>query len=706
MLQNLKSIQQKRVYLSIAAAWILLWVVPWGRLPAIQKGNFLAFLMDMSRLGIALLIFLFPGVLLFLLLKREDESDFDLRGILPIGFAFSVTIIAVIGLLGRIAGFSFGIVRDIFATAGVVELILLVLFKPNIGVSKSHLLETFRADIRNPPLLLALLLATLMTFHDSLFFIDDTTYLAYLTNWQYSSHLGFQNIVQGGNVIEQARFWLALYPMGQALLSNLSGVPGILLLSNYLELFLVPIAVITAYWFALTLGLSRKAAGFAALIQVTLYTWMVGEQFPVGMWFYQNMAEDKVSATFLLAPVFIFFVFRFIKNPIKINLTLILISGLGLTFTHPVILFFTCVLVSGVSLIAFFEKMLGWRRVLQLFLLFGMLMVPYLGIRLSGDQSQAQIPFDAESAQASFQIERYTNVINDTFYGLNPEVLKFFDIPPETVVYIAFQFIRMIPIYLAILAGILAFVNIRKGPLYWYILSCVLLVFFVTLPYTGWLFGYFVSARLISRASWFSPLGLGTVLVLISLRNWFEKQHTLGKIKSFHRRMRLDGTVVGLVACFVFVSPILGSRILPRVPFYFERLNHNKQLAQIGAYIDQHTTKQTTAIALDYWDTQLLPGVSAHTELVSFREEKEYNGFNYFLSVDEIHKRIYASNIIRSLEQDVSAEEQCTLLREFNMRFIVAPSQVVETYSNKFGKCNIVLKDAFRTRDLTLLEIK
>jgi hypothetical protein len=98
-----------------------------------------------------------------------------------------------------------------------------------------------------------------------LFFIDDWSYLAYLTNWQYSTHLNFTEIIFGTTSTDLARFWLALYPMGQALLSDLSGVPGILLLGNYLEIFLVIIANLAMYHFARTLGLSRRSAGFSVL---------------------------------------------------------------------------------------------------------------------------------------------------------------------------------------------------------------------------------------------------------------------------------------------------------------------------------------------------------------------------------------------------------------------------------------------------------
>src|SRR3990172_6953724 len=98
MIQNLFSDKRNRGYLAVGLAWILVWAIPWGNLPLIQEGSVLPLLTDMIRLGVALLIFLFPGALLYILLRHQDESEFLLPGILPIGFTFSVFLIAVIGL--------------------------------------------------------------------------------------------------------------------------------------------------------------------------------------------------------------------------------------------------------------------------------------------------------------------------------------------------------------------------------------------------------------------------------------------------------------------------------------------------------------------------------------------------------------------------------------------------------------------------------
>ena len=111
-------------------------------------------------------------------------------------------------------------------------------------------------------------------------------------------------------------------------------------------------------------------------------------------------------------------------------------------------------------------------------------------------------------------------------------------------------------------------------------------------------------------------------------------------------------------------------------------------------------------IALNYMSTQLLPGVSAHTVLISFREEMERNGFNDFFSLDEIHARIYASDTIRSLDPGVSYEERCQLLKKFNVRFVLVPSDRAEFFAAEVNKGGMIAKSVFKTKDMVLLEFK
>ena len=65
--------RSKRNLFFASLLWILLWVIPWGKLPTVQGNLYLAFFTDMIRLGIAIGIFIVPGALLYLLLRNHSD---------------------------------------------------------------------------------------------------------------------------------------------------------------------------------------------------------------------------------------------------------------------------------------------------------------------------------------------------------------------------------------------------------------------------------------------------------------------------------------------------------------------------------------------------------------------------------------------------------------------------------------------------------
>ena len=709
-MQKLKIfIQENKPYIYMVVLWSVLWIASWGRI-TINNNLYLSFVVDMIKLGIALVLFILPGVWLYLLLRSDRDALISSWGIPPIGFALSVSVIAVIGIVGRLLGLSFVSVRNIFVLTGLCEIFLLAYIRPDLKQYKYSMIKLSRAIITNTPLMVTIILAISMTFNGYQFFIDDTSYAAYIKNWQESSSLGFVNLVHQLDKVEEVRFWLALYPMGQALLADLSGVPGILLLSNYIEIFLVPLAVVASYNFARDLKLSRKDAGLAVFIQTLFYVLMIDSSWPVGFWFFQNMAEDKVTAAFLLAPVFFGFLYKYIHRPTRNNSFLILLCGLGLMFTHPVILFLTCTIAVGFVFISWLVKKIDLRILLQIVSLIFLLLLPYVVIRQYDDLYSQAIPYNAESVSTTYQSERYVNVVNELFYGLNPEVLKLIDIPPETNIYSIFQIVRFLPVATVLVAAIVALTKLSEGGLYWYILVCVLLVIFATIPFTGWILGYFISARMISRVSWFSPLGLSGMLLLsyfsekVRLRRKHLNKNTPSKLETLSQSAQQ--VAKGLLAGLVLGGIMLVSVVIPRAPVYFEVLDHNLQLAQVGKYIDRHVLTPTTVIALDYSDIQMLPGVSARASLISFREEKEYNPHNYFFSVDEINMRMSASNIIRSLNESYSSLERCSLINNYNVKFVVANRDFVEKYLAITANCEMRFVSVYETKDLVLLEYR
>jgi len=77
-----------RSHLLVISAWVLLWMIPLGKLPSIQSNVFLAILTDMMRLGIALLVFIVPGALLYIFWRQVEKPGINLLELIPIGFTF------------------------------------------------------------------------------------------------------------------------------------------------------------------------------------------------------------------------------------------------------------------------------------------------------------------------------------------------------------------------------------------------------------------------------------------------------------------------------------------------------------------------------------------------------------------------------------------------------------------------------------------
>lgn len=693
----------KRAFIAVCLVWSAVCILPWRNWLAYEGNLYGMFLADMFRLGLALGAFILPGALLYLLLGGGLQIR-EMAGVFPVGFALSVFLIAALGLIGRVAGVSFALVRGAFWLTGLAELLLLQFAAPRPLFCPAGFAEFFSAFRNNPMLVVAMALAAGATFHGSLFFIDDTIYAAYLTHWQQAERLGFTNIIHTANVVEHPRFWLAMYPMGQALLADLSGLSGLLLLGSYLELFLVPLAVLAWFWLGRVLGLSPRAAGFSALVQVVLYALMVSDAWPPGTWFYQSLAEDKVSAAFLLSPVFFAFTAEYVQRRTGKNLALLVLCGAGIALTHPVMLFYSSVVACGMAALAWVSRRANWRAPLALIIVTAGLSLPYAFIRLSDASGEVSGPYGGGEARSTFQIERYVNIVSDIFYGLNPETLKIGNFFPSSKANPLYRAFRSLPIFLALLAGGLAALNLKKGPLCWYVLSSVLLVYLAALPYTGWLIGYFVSARMMARAGWYSPLGMGAAFIASLLWERFKPrplEEKRGGRAGLFERLGRDSA-----AWLIVIAPAIVLNLLGRAPDYFARLDHYWQLTQIGAYVDQHTSQAATVIALNYEDILLLPSVMAHVNLISFREELPYNGHNNFMSLDEIQARIEASNAIRSLDAGVPPEDRCRWIRQYQVRFVVSPLQKAEEYAGLVGLCGVEARPVVQSGGLTLLEMK
>jgi hypothetical protein len=218
---------------------------------------------------------------------------------LTFGFVISHLILAVFGTLGRLVHFPFALLKH-----GIMALaltLLLVYAVPRLASFKFPRFEI--SHIKNIlsawPLILMIVLAGLLTIQRTLS-DDDLTYLAFLTNWQRSSSLNFNDVFFGADKLAAVRFWIVSTPFSQAFLSELSGIPGIFLLGGYYEPFLAALSLFSIYELAKTLGLSRHKAMAAIALQL-LSLALLAEYLHPGAPFFRQLSVDKATATFYKA---------------------------------------------------------------------------------------------------------------------------------------------------------------------------------------------------------------------------------------------------------------------------------------------------------------------------------------------------------------------------------------------------------------------
>ncbi len=134
-----------------------------------------------------------------------------------------------------------------------------------------------------------------------------------------------------------------------------------------------------------------------------------------------------------------------------------------MALTHPVILFYSSCIILFIGLIALVVRETVLRIVLQLFIIIACTMLPYLGIQISESRSQIEVPYNAVSASETYQIERYTRIVNDVFYGLNPGVLQFMEFEiGEGYLKNALQLFRMTPVLIVLIASAISLLKIKK----------------------------------------------------------------------------------------------------------------------------------------------------------------------------------------------------------------------------------------------------
>jgi hypothetical protein len=647
-----------RIFLGLAIPWALLWYVPW----TVWFNN-----IPWLRLGIAGIIFIAPGMTVSMYLLGDRLT---LLSHFTSGLALSIFLIGSFGVMGKVIHLSFKFIESAVFVVGLVAFFILAIHTHR----ERRLYRPEDFSTISTLLLLFMIIFGAMISYISRFGGDEFTYLAYLTNWQHSSRLDIIEVMFGSGTLEPIRFWLAMFPMAQAFLAEISNLHGVLLLGYYLKPVLVAVSLLAIYNFYEDLLRSNFQAIIALLLQYTFLFLLFGQGQPGEMFFFR-IGEDKSFAAFALAPVFFLAISCFLESPILRRGVFVLLSGWCLALVHPIILTYS-IFIAGlyVAIITITHK--DYKSLGVLIILFMLIIGPSASLRfISPFGVGTQAPFDLESALTISPDRnpiggRISYIEGTPFYGFNLDWIKIqfpqrMASPWSTL--LSWSYLWLLGLGFLWSLAKLKRQNNMMAP---FIVASSLLVLLCAIPYTGWLVGYFVSARMLWRSPWLFPIGLvGINLITDSINIVLSKVTIVSRHISYIRK----ATFVGCIAIWIIVTGYYYIYLYPINWYTRENLQEYKMMleerASIGDYIETNVEQPSIFLAsLDMM--AYLPGLSSKAKVVFFRSAKQ---------TPNPIKRATIEHYLSS-DRAFSIEERMEFLRTYHVQYLLTQDPYTQEY--------------------------
>jgi len=645
--------------------WVFLWLSPW---PTWLETNL------WLKVGIALVIFIIPGIYLSLLLSGEDIPG--IRNIVS-GFVLSHLVLALMGLAGRVLHFPFLYIKNAFMILCIFLIALYFLTRNHYQKNNPNIRSLIISGLSYWPLAIIAGLAILLTIQ-RVITSDDLAYLAHVTNWGQMPALNFSDVYFDTSKIESTRFWIVSAPFSQAFLSVISGVPGLLLLSGYYEPFLAVLSIFCFYDLAKTLKITHSYAIISVAIQVTFLA-LLSDYLHPGAPFFHQLSTDKATAAFIFVPVFISSAIRMLKKAGKGTTLNFLLSGISLTFMHPIISAYAVFIIGGIAMIGVSRK--NFKKNLFVVILAVVSLTPQIGVRFVKHEAQPTIPTLTDNLDQARGVESLITQIEGTpFYGFNPHILEM-HIPYTDRLQIDFRFLPWIWLLIPLLAISAAIKGLHNDYLKQYIAASTLLTLLAGIPFTGWILGYFVSAWMLERTTWLYPFGISSAILL---KVFIEKTNFEKRITSW--RTKIDGNLeIGFatwtqssvsVVAFILVLLVMREQSLPNLTRLENSTQRYLELISVSQYIDENTLSRVNIVGSDELN-DFIPALSWKAKVISYRPED--TTYPYFYTQEKRFERWSDRQAILSRKESPAARME--LIKKYNVRYLL-----IESYRVGFVK--------------------
>lgn len=573
--------------------WSLLWYAPWQ--PWLTAFPWLRFVL-------ALVAFIYPGFRLQVLFHRRPLNDWPVH--LTNGFIASLCLTGVLGVTARALQLSLGfILAGVYLTGTLVSL---------LGGRLPSLEQLPRKSIfKELALILIPLAATVLAAQiaiPSRIFEDDFTYNALLNYYQHAANYTFQ-FQQGLERLEIVRFWLAFWPLTEAVVAQLSGLNGLLITGIYMAPALVGLAMVAVYALGRSLKFSHAVAALAVVAHIASLVRLTQKN-QAGLVFFDILIEDKAVAAFVLLPVVFRLLVDYWERPGRKRLVLLFVAVFGMLFTHPVILGMTA-LIAGVYLALGVLFTRRWRHAALALLPFVIALLPPVIMRFG--QGEELYTFSVEEAIAigrenKLSPGRLHVLQNERFYGIDLSLLS------------------GLPYELSLLAGGLALLLMRKDIAARYVVAALGVLGLAVCPYTGWIIGLGTSTFQLWRLSWLTPLGiiLAFLFEVVFDAGWglVQRWWPFSWGRDALERMAVLCIQVALLAGMLYILPWMKGNL----HFGYTKpgtVDYYQDYVELDAFLDTLDANGAYIIGgPDRPTNDIIPSLSSEFRLISFRDER------------------------------------------------------------------------------------
>jgi hypothetical protein len=494
---------------------------------------------EIPRFVFGTLLYFVPGTLTFLYLS--DDKNLSPRVVLG-GFVLSIFVTGVLGVLARLFQLNFTFINWGFSLWGAVVIFLFFLHKIKVTFHFEKITAwevvllffaaggaIYFASFARPPLI-----------HDDAF-----TYNALLYYYQHASALAFQFPVSLDR-LEIPRFWIAYWPLAEAMISDLSGVDGLLITGVYLPPALACLSFLGIYSLGRTLSLPRTAAGLAILAQGFSLMRLTKWNQP-GNLFFQRLTEDKVVAAFVISLVLTLLMVEYLEKPSGRKLILVGTTALAMVFTHPIQFGMTCMIIGVYGLPSLLDKNVRWKYVVLIGVLAAVVLIPYI-FRFGGGEYSQTLSFSLEDVEennefARFGVRRIDIIEGTGFYGISRYLT------------------RGLPYEVSLVAVALALFFFWRNKSARYVLAAFLTLGVSMFPYTGWIIGLFTTPFQLWRLTWLMPFGLAFAFLAWVVFELAQKIKLVDQWKSWLQPAFYSAAYAVMIVLVIYVRPWMAGNL-------------------------------------------------------------------------------------------------------------------------------------------------